>query len=66
MNSEAVKKKVKADMALSKLVKITETPTILVNNQKVGDLSVKESDFKKNLRKMIDEALKKAGTESKK
>ena len=66
MNSEAVKKKVKVDMALSKLVKITETPTILVNNQKVGDLSVKESDFKKNLRKMIDEALKKAGTESKK
>ena len=60
MNSEAVKKKVKADMAIARLVKIDLTPTILVNNKKITDISVKESDFKKNLHRLIDQALKEA------
>lgn len=60
MNSEVVKKKVKADMTIAKLAQVDLTPTILVNNEKIKDLSVKEVDFKKNLHEMIDAALKKA------
>ena len=59
MNSEAVKKKVKADMAIARLVKVTETPTILANGKKFTTQSVNEADFKKILRNMIDEELKK-------
>jgi len=59
MNSEAVKKKVKSDMAVARLVKIPETPTIFVNGQKFSTNSVNEADFKKNLKNLIDEELKK-------
>jgi Na+/H+ antiporter, nhaA family protein len=59
MNSEAVKKKVKSDMAVARLVKISETPTIFVNGQKFSTNSVNEADFKKNLKNLIDEELKK-------
>ena len=59
MNYEAVKKKVKADMAIARLVKISETPTIFVNGQKLSTNSVNETDFKKTLKNMIDEELKK-------
>ena len=59
MNSEAVKKKVKADMAIARLIKVTETPTILVNGKKFTTQSVNEADFKKILKNMIDEELKK-------
>ena len=59
MNSEAVKKKVKSDMAVARLVKISETPTIFVNGQKLSTNSVNEADFKKNLKNLIDEELKK-------
>ena len=58
MNSEAVKKKVKSDMAVARLVKISETPTIFVNGQKLSTNSVNEADFKKNLKNLIDEELK--------
>lgn len=58
MNDEAVKKKVKADMAVARLVKISETPTIFVNGQKLSTNSVNEADFKKNLKNLIDEELK--------
>ena len=60
MNSEAVKKKVKADMAIAKHVNIEATPTILVNNQRIDITSVKESDFKKIVREKIETALKEA------
>ena len=59
MNSEAVKKKVKSDMAVARLVKISETPTIFVNGQKFSTNSVNEADFKKNLKNLIDKELKK-------
>lgn len=59
MNNEAVKKKVKSDMAVARLVKISETPTIFVNGQKFSTNSVNEADFKKNLKNLIDEELKK-------
>ena len=59
MNDEAVKKKLKADMAIARLVKISETPTIFVNGQKLSTNSVNEADFKKTLKNMIDEELKK-------
>lgn len=59
MNSEAVKKKVKSDMTVARLVKISETPTIFVNGQKFSTNSVNEADFKKNLKNLIDEELKK-------
>lgn len=59
MNSESVKKKVKSDMAVARLVKISETPTIFVNGQKFSTNSVNEADFKKNLKNLIDEELKK-------
>jgi len=59
MNSEAVKKKVKSDMAVARLVKISETPTIFVNGQKFSTNSVNEADFKKNLKNLIDDELKK-------
>lgn len=62
MNSEAVKKKVKSDMAVARLVKISETPTIFVNGQKFSTNSVNEADFKKNLKNLIDEELKKNGS----
>ena len=58
MNDEAVKKKVKADMAVARLVKISETPTIFINGQKLSTNSVNEADFKKNLKNLIDEELK--------
>ena len=65
MNSEAVKKKVKSDMAVAKLVNITETPTIIINGNKLPSISVNEATFKKTVHEMIDEALKKAESENK-
>lgn len=64
MNSEAVKKKVKSDMAVAKLVNITETPTIIINGEKLPTISVNESTFKKTVHEMIDAALKKAESNS--
>lgn len=64
MNSEAVKKKVKSDMAVAKLVNITETPTIIINGEKLPTISVNESTFKKTVHEMIDTALKKAESNS--
>ena len=64
MNSEAVKKKVKSDMAVAKLVNITETPTIIINGEKLPTISVNESTFKKTVHEMIDTALKKAVSNS--
>ena len=64
MNSEAVKKKVKSDMAVAKLVNITETPTIIINGEKLPTISVNESTFKKTVHEMIDAALKKADSGS--
>ena len=64
MNSEAVKKKVKSDMAVAKLVNITETPTIIINGEKLPTISVNESTFKKTVHEMIDAALKKAESDS--
>ncbi len=65
MNSEVVKKKVKSDMAVAKLVNITETPTIIINGNKLPSISVNEATFKKTVHEMIDEALKKAESENK-
>ena len=65
MNSEAVKEKVKSDMAVAKLVNITETPTIIINGNKLPSISVNEATFKKTVHEMIDEALKKAESENK-
>ena len=65
MNSEAVKKKVKSDMAVAKLVNITETPTIIINGNKLPSISVNEATFKKTVHEMIDEALKKVESENK-
>ena len=64
MNSEAVKKEVKSDMAVAKLVNITETPTIIINGEKLPTISVNESTFKKTVHEMIDTALKKAESNS--
>ena len=60
----AVKKKVKSDMAVAKLVNITETPTIIINGEKLPTISVNESTFKKTVHEMIDAALKKAESDS--
>lgn len=46
-------------MTVARLVKISETPTIFVNGQKFSTNSVNEADFKKNLKNLIDEELKK-------
>ena len=48
-----------SDMAVAKLVNITETPTIIINGEKLPTISVNESTFKKTVHEMIDAALKK-------
>ena len=52
-------------MAVAKLVNITETPTIIINGNKLPSISVNEATFKKTVHEMIDEALKKAESENK-
>ena len=43
---------------------ITETPTIIINGEKLPTISVNESAFKKTVHEMIDAALKKAESDS--
>ena len=58
MNSDAVKQKIKADMAISKHLGVNETPTIYVNGKAFELPSAKEKEFKEKLREAINQALK--------
>ena len=58
MNSDAVKQKIKADMAISKRLGINETPTIYINGKTFELPSAKEKEFKEKLREAINQALK--------
>lgn len=58
MNSDAVKQKIKADMAISKRLGVNETPTIYINGKAFELPSAKEKEFKEKLREVINQALK--------
>ena len=58
MNSDAVKQKIKADMAISKRLGVNETPTIYINGKVFELPSAKEKEFKEKLREVINPALK--------
>ena len=58
MNSDAVKQKIKADMAISKRLGINETPTIYINGKVFELPSAKEKEFKEKLREAINQELK--------
>ena len=58
MNSDAVKQKIKADMAISKRLGVNETPTIYINGKAFELPSAKEKEFKEKLREAINEQLK--------
>ena len=58
MNSDAVKQKIKADMAISKRLGVNETPTIYINGKTFELPSAKEKEFKEKLREVINQALK--------
>ena len=58
MNSDAVKQKIKADMAISKRLGVNETPTIYINGKTFELPSAKEKEFKEKLREAINQALK--------
>lgn len=58
MNSDVVKQKIKADMAISKHLGVNETPTIYINGKVFELPSAKEKEFKEKLREVINQALK--------
>ena len=58
MNSDAVKQKTKADMAISKRLGVNETPTIYINGKAFELPSAKEKEFKEKLREAINQQLK--------
>lgn len=58
MNSDAVKQKIKADMAISKRLGVNETPTIYINGKAFELPSAKEKEFKEKLREAINQQLK--------
>ena len=58
MNSDAVKQKIKADMAISKRLGVNETPTIYIHGKAFELPSAKEKEFKEKLREVINQALK--------
>ena len=58
MNFDAVKQKIKADMAISKRLGVNETPTIYINGKAFELPSAKEKEFKEKLRKAINQELK--------
>ena len=58
MNSDAVKQKIKTDMAISKRLGVNETPTIYINGKTFELPSAKEKEFKEKLREVINHALK--------